>query len=314
LIAVPLRDKSGYLNCLDLLQREFSFHSFEPRISIAFLPLPAVKKLAHLMLVRGVDAGMIALTELHTFSSYLTRKWRTTLEAVIGAKVTDNYGFTEITEAWAPECRHCGHYHFGDNVLWELVDSSGRSIQQRGKGGRLLVTRLLEEGDGKQPVLRFDTGDLCELGPACSVVGEQGFRPFGKLSHCCHLRTQDGNDLYPVRYSGVLEAIDTSPFVARIANTRHSGVTPTEGESFAKWRFVPGDPGPHGGVQAATLEIEMNFEPALFAEHWRAFDAGLRAELAASTPDYSLAQQRGFVLRIRGLPPGALMDAEVMRS
>lgn len=313
-IAVPLRDKSGYLNCLALLQREFSFEGFETRISSAFLPLPAAKKLAHLMLVRGVDVRQIALTELHTFSSYLTRKWRTKLEAVIGAKVTDHYGFTEIMDARASECRHCGHFHFGDGVLWELVDSDSRSIQQRGKAGRLLVTQLLEDGDRKQPVLRFDTGDLCELGPACAAAGEQGFRPFGKLGHSCHFRTEDGVDLYPVRYGGVLEAIDTSPFVARIANTRHSGVTPTEGESFAKWRFVPGEPGPHGGVMAATLEIEMNFEPALFAEHWQAFEAGLRAELAASTADYQAAERQGFVLRIRGVPPGALQDAEVMRS
>jgi hypothetical protein len=313
-IAVPLRDQSGYLNCLALLQRKFSFTGFEPRISSAVLPLPAAKKLAHVMMVRGIQSRLLALTELHTYSSYLSRKWRTRLETVIGAKVIDTYGFTEIMDARASECCHCGHYHFGVNVLWELVDSVGRAILQRGKAGRLLVTQLLDEFDRKQPVLRFDTGDLCELGPVCTAVGEQGFRPFGKLVHSCHFRTSDGVDLYPVRYGGVLEAIDTSPLVARISNTRHSGVTQTEGESFAKWRFVPGEAGPHGGVVGVTLEIEMNFEPALFPEHWQAFEAELRAELSANTSDYQVAVQQGFVLWIRGLAPGSLSDSEVMRS
>lgn len=313
-LAVPLRDASGYQICLELLQREFDFRGYERRVSIAMLPMPAAKKLAHLMLLKGLSAADLALKELHTYSSYLSTRWRQQLQSVLGAKVIDHYGFSEMMEAKAAECRHCGRFHFGEQQLWELLDSAGKAVTQVGKVGHLVVTRLLEEDDKAQPMLRYGTGDLCELGPVCSAAGEPGFRPIGKQEHCLHLRTPGGVDLYPVRYSAILEALDTSALVARIANTRHSMVTPTEGESFAKWRLLPqGEPA--AGNASAVLQVEMNFEPRLFTAEWQAFEEGLRRHLSASTADWGAAeQQMGFQLATVGLPPGSLRDAEVMRS
>ena len=159
-------------------------------------------------------------------------------------------------------------------------------------------------------MLRFDTGDLVEIGPACELGGESGFKIWGKSAHSFRLKHGDLQDLYPVRYGAIQECLDTSPLVNRIKNTRHSLVTPTEGESFVKWRLVSDPATP----RVVSLQVEMLFDPRLFMDVWLEFKSRLEAEIQSSTPQFRIASDNGFVFNVVGLPPGTLDDSQVMRS
>jgi hypothetical protein len=193
--------------------------------------------------------------------------------------------------------------------LPEVIDTQGRPVTDSGKSGRLLVTRLLAEDDRAMPVLRFDTGDLVQLGPYCDFFREVGFRPWGKIDHSVFMTTDSLVDLYPVRYGDIQEALDSHPLVARIANTRHSMVTPTEGESFPKWRLRT-----HPTGSPTILDIEMLFDAALFPTMWREFHQQLLMSISSTNADYEKAVGAGFELDVVSLPPGSLRDSDVMKS
>jgi len=307
-LIAPLRDAEGYRIMVELLGQRFDFDGYEPQFSRLMIPLPAAKKLAHYMLMHRIDCSDFALTEVHTFSSFVSRAWRARIEAVLQATLIDHYGFTEIQNARAHECAVCGYYHFIDGVYPEIVDADERPLAAPGAVGKLLVTRLLAENDQAMPIVRFDTGDIVEIGTPCTKAGECGFKPWGKEGHSLCIDGDDGR-LYPVRYGDVQEAIDFDPLVARIDNVRHSLVTPTEGDTFPKWRLRR----PPAPARRAVLEIEMVFEPLLFADTWRSFEAGLRRKLAAGNPDFARAAAMDFQLEIVGLSPGTLTDREVMK-
>lgn len=309
-LTAPLRDADGYRIMVELLQTVFDFDGYAPRFGQLVIPLPAAKKLVHYMLVNGIAGSTFALSEIHTFSSYLSKPWRARIEAVLAAMLVDHYGFTEIQSARAHACPACGYYHFIDTVYPEIVDTQGAPVTAPGALGRLLVTRLLADDDRAMPIVRFDTGDVAEVGTPCSKTGDTGFKPWGKASHGICLAGTAAGDLYPLRYGDVQEAIDCDPLVGRIDNIRHSLVTPTEGDAFPTWRLRR-PAAPHGRY---GLDIEMAFEPRLFADTWHAFAAALRHRLAAGNADYQRAMNGAdFQLDIVGLSPGTLADRDVLK-
>ncbi|RSZ58870.1 hypothetical protein HF313_26060 [Massilia atriviolacea] len=310
-LIAPLRDIEGYRIMTEILQTRYRFAGYEEQFSRLSIPLPAAKKLVHYILLNNIGVNNFGLREVHTNSSFVSRAWRRRIETVLQAKLIDHYGFTEIQTARAHECPSCGYYHFPDSIYPEVVDLRGNLLSAPHANGRLLVTRLLEENDCAMPVLRFDSGDIAEIGVPCAFTGETGFKPWGKIDHSIGIDGGAAGDLYPVRYGDIQDAIDSSAVVARIDNIRHSLVTLTEGDTFPKWRLLPCP----DAANQARLEIEMLFDPRLFTDEWAQFEADLRARLDANNPDYRRAiDHAGFHLHIAGLPPGSLSDRDVMKS
>ncbi len=308
-LIAPLRDEDGYRIMIEILKTKYNFAGYEDQFSRVSIPLPAAKKLVHYILVNNIELHGSGLKEVHTNSSFVTQSWRNKIESVLNAKLIDHYGFTEIQNARAHECPYCGYYHFPDTIYPEVVDARDRLLTAPHANGRLLVTRLLKEHDHAMPALRFDSGDVVQIGAYCEMAGECGFKPWGKVDHSIVIDGTGGGSLYPVRYGDIQEALDHHPLVGRIDNTRHSLVTPTEGDAFPKWRLAS------QGDCRARLEVEMLFDPRLFVEAWRAFEAQLRLALARSNREYQHAiDTAGFHLEIAGLPPGSLKDRDVMKS
>lgn len=303
-IVVPLRSRNGYKACWTLLNKSFAFAGHEDRVSVLALPLPAVKKLVHFILDERLDRSQLALRSVATYSAYLSPSWRELIENVLRAPVTDHFGMTEVMSARATECDFCGHYHYGDNAIAEY-DTSGRIVQE-GTHAHLLLTSLLEPREDNVPVLRYETGDIVQIGPVCPAHGERGFRPRGRRNQALR-RQVNGREEYILLGADILDFIDTHAWVARIANVRHGGVTRTEDESFCKWRLEQRD-------DHATLRIELTSGTAIYPSQWKEFECALRSHLVAANPafDRALNEQKLRFL-IEPCVPGAIADTEIDR-
>lgn len=103
-----------------------------------------------------------AVPVLFTSSEHLSDADRNRIERAFGGRVFNVYGSTEFKEiAW--ECR-AGRYHINFETVY--VETEPRS----GLGQALLITGLANRA---MPLLRFDLGDLGELGRGTCACGRQ---------------------------------------------------------------------------------------------------------------------------------------------
>ena len=85
-------------------------------------------------------------------------------EAVFGATIVANYSSAE-TGYIALQCPNCDAYHAADeSQLVEILDAQDRPVAE-GEIGRIVVTPL---HNFAMPLLRYEIGDLAELGGPCS--------------------------------------------------------------------------------------------------------------------------------------------------
>ncbi|XYI01396.1 hypothetical protein ACMHYB_17260 [Sorangium sp. So ce1128] len=306
-IQVPLRNRKNYAWAWHLLTAEHAFEGHEPKISCALLPTPAVKKLAYFVLENGLDTSQLALSVVGTLAWHLSKPWRRLIQTVFSATVIDHYGFTETPGAVARECLDCGYYHYGPEVLWEVVDAWSERRIDKGVG-KLLVTTLLPF-IRDLVLFRYMPGDLVELGPDCVTTGERGLRPVGRINQSFWIPGAGGAREWVLFPSQVQELLDLDPRVGRVNDARFSGITATEDDGFPKWRIHPTEGETTPTIQ---LDIEMKADPNLFFEEWQSFERSLRTRLVQASPmlGQALAEGRSR-LRVKGIAPNGLADRDV---
>ena len=236
------------------------------------------------------------------------------IERVLGGRISDTFGFTEIPGAVGRECRACGNYHYGREAIWELVNPETHARIDGEGVGKLLVTSLVPYTNDLV-LFRYEAGDLVKVGPYCEKGGEHGFRPLGRKSQSLFVN-DEGTRRCVFHPSHVQEAIDTHHWIGRVRDLRFAGITAADDDGFPRWcaRLVEGtvEGSVEGSVPTVEIDVEMKSDPNLFFDTFRSFELDLRAKLLAANSELkAMVERRALRLRIRGLAPGGLRDEEV---
>lgn len=309
-LSIPLRSRQGYEWAWRLLTSEHRYEPYAPRVTHLALPLPALKKLVHFMLERGLDRSSLALASVCSYSAHVSTAWRRMIEETLGAPLSDSFGFTEVPKVRGFKGPNDTHFFFEDDqTLWEVIAPFDRA-PVLGEGlGRLLVTTLVPFNK-ERVLLRYASGDLVEVGPVDERREQRGFRFRGRLTHS--LAVDDGGvQRLAVFPTDVQELVDFDPWVARFSNRRHAGVTASEDDSFPKWRLGAVA---RGAATHVTLELELTSSPSLYFRQSRDLAERVRHGLQELNPTLADLVARGVVeLRVACVPPGTIADDEVRR-
>lgn len=116
-----------------------------------------------------------------------------------------NYGVSDVFSNFAAECEHDTRLHFmaADVLYPELIDpESGASIPlDAGRRGELVLTHLVRDC---QPLVRFRTGDIIEVGEIepCQC-GRTGFR-FSVIGRSDDMVVVRGLNMFPTMVAAVI--------------------------------------------------------------------------------------------------------------
>ncbi|MEK7704542.1 MAG: hypothetical protein AAB426_06240 [Myxococcota bacterium] len=150
------------------------------RIDTMSISLSALKEATAHVLHQRIDARTFGVGDIYCNGSVLTPRWRRLVGDVWGAQVHDQYGLSEF-RTLATECPTCGYFHFGlPPIVTEVIDPISCAPLAHGVG-ELVLTGLYPFVQ-RQPLIRFRTGDLVELGPTCATRPEDfSLRPLGRV-------------------------------------------------------------------------------------------------------------------------------------
>lgn len=134
-----------------------------------------------------------SLKGIHTISEVLGDATRELVREVLNVPLTDSYSNQEAG-LLASQCPDCGNYHVhAESVLLEVLGEDGIPCPP-GETGRVVITDL---HNFAMPLLRYETGDLAEVGEPCS--GGRGLptlrRIVGRVRNM--LTLPDGRQVYP---------------------------------------------------------------------------------------------------------------------
>ena len=147
-----------------------------------------------------------------TFGTCLTSRTRNLLQTVFGGVLIDRYGASEAIGG-ATECS-CSWYHPDPCLIVEAIAPQGLCSVKEGPG-RLLLTPLFPFQQ-RQPLIRYDVGDLAEVTHSKSCrPGELALRPLGRIRNSI-IR----DDEVLLAEAEILEALDSVEGVARLKTLR----------------------------------------------------------------------------------------------
>ena len=263
---LPLEKPFHLLHLRNWLTREFAFRGFSPRVHHVAGALNLVRLLA--VALEATSPEVLPDLELHqvlTHGDHLSARWRATIERILGAPIVNVYGISEIAGSTCHECPGCRHFHARPIVVPEVaVPDAPGEIVDKGRGELLLTA--LAPFQVYQPLIRYRTGDVVEVGPPCPLLDEPGFRPIGRITD---RSAATGWAALELPTFLVHELLDDEPDVARVPYPRLAdfGIGPVYGTPI--YRLRPGERG------AATLEVQLTYP----ASHFPARAAALEARL-----------------------------------
>jgi hypothetical protein len=246
---------------------------------------------------RGVDARTFGVRAVSTTSFRLSPHWRTHVERTFRARVYDNYSLSEIPTP-ALECPECGFNHWlSPPVLAEVVDPASRKPLKRGVGALVLTT--LYPWVQAMPLIRYWTGDLVELGPACDASAVPGIRFRGRIGQSL-LR---GGEVL-VAAQDAIDCLEGEPLVARHAHPCETlGLIPESGCGAVKLEldFVRKNP---------RVRVELAFDPKAYPDDAERLGERLAAQLLERSPALaSFENRRRGELIVDLCGPGTLKRA-----
>ncbi len=113
--------------------------------------------------IRDTGTTLSALREVRTVGELLAPATRALCREVLGVGVVDMYSAQEVGYI-ALQCPDHEHYHVqSERLLVEILRDDGTPCEA-GEVGRVVVTDL---HNFATPILRYDIGDLAEVGPRC---------------------------------------------------------------------------------------------------------------------------------------------------
>ena len=222
---------------------------------------------------RGKDPADFGVRLIGTNGFRLSPFWRELFEAKFKAQVFDNYSLSEFATP-ATECKACGWLHFGrPPIVHEVLDLVSEQRVERG-AGRLLLTGLYPYVH-KMPLIRYDTGDVVELGSWCKATGKRCLRFLGRAQRGLVIR--DGERgvfaLAPVYVQDVLENCAETERAMHAFHTL--GLVRTRDIGLPRWTVeLSESPGP-----TARLLFEVRFDPLFYTAHARELEKKIRANV-----------------------------------
>jgi len=310
LMSLPLGSREGFETAIEFLQNDFAHEGFEHRISHLGLPLQALKKLTNIVREKDIPSTAFALTSISSYAAHLSSAWKEKIEDTLGAPINDMYGFSEIPSARANFCNACKAYHFDTDVIVECINLDDGDDVSVGDIGQLVVSTLRPEFTDL-PLMRYLPGDYAELTPYCELSGDIGFRFKGRIHQTAKILKNKTSTPVLFPYD-VLEVIDTLPWVNRLNLPRHTGVSITEDDSYAKWRIREVELTETSSV--LNLDVEIRFSPALFPDEAR----DIRRRIYKGVLEYSPRLNKMIAadeikLKVSTLYPNALSPPDVFR-
>ena len=105
----------------------------------------------------------------------MSEEMRRSLEKRFGAKVTTNYGLTEVCgPGVSGECEYQNGQHINEDMfLIEIIDPKTEEVLPYGEKGEVIITTLTKEA---MPVLRYRTRDISYLIPKPCQCGRTTYR------------------------------------------------------------------------------------------------------------------------------------------
>jgi phenylacetate-CoA ligase len=132
---------------------------------------------------------------IFSFASVLDEGIRALCRSAFASEIADTYGAQEVGHI-AAQCPDCGEYHISaEAVLVEILHDDG-SPAAPGEIGRVIVTPLYNYA---MPLIRYELGDLAELGtanPSCGRRLPTLRRILGRYRNL--FRFRDGTTIWPV--------------------------------------------------------------------------------------------------------------------
>ena len=198
------------------LVRTYRFPGYTPRVRAIHASLGFIKMLTVELQRRNIDARSLAVDLLSTFGEYVSPRWSRWLQTSWNATHFDRFATSE-TVGGASRCPHCGWFTFDPESWPEVVSTNYQHPIDVGVG--LLALTELFPFSQLQPMIRFLTGDLVELGTSqCELGHGRTFRFLGRYDRALlDRRTEPRVLLYPTE---VADLLDECPQLTR-ARTFH---------------------------------------------------------------------------------------------
>lgn len=128
----------------------------------------------------GFDFTTSVVRSIHSTGDLITSRLRSFYESTWRCALTSRYSMSEVIGG-AELCSRCNYYHCDTHIVGEVVHpTTGRPIES---GLGTLVLTALFPFVQKQPIIRYRTGDLVELGPRTCSVDELAFVLKGREIH-----------------------------------------------------------------------------------------------------------------------------------
>lgn len=254
---MPLERPFHFEAILSLIRHEFSFPGYTPQIMAIVSALRMLKALTLLSIERGIDGSELGIALLSSSSNHLTSRWRRILGEYWQAQIDETYGISEVAGLHARRCAKCGHFHFGPDVVVEVLAVDSDEPVVTGVG-RMVATSLYPLA-AIQPIIRYDTEDLVEVFDDCAARGTFGFEFVGRRKNAVIAPGADGSRvlLSPITVNEVLDGIPdiaTQQFVfADLLGLRSQGV------GYQKWSVLQ-----RPEERRVELAVELKWSPTQF--------------------------------------------------
>jgi hypothetical protein len=253
--ALPLEKPYHFVAVQSLLRREFSFPEFSARIRALVGPLNLLKLLTLRCIEEGVDLRSFGVATVTSYGWQLTSRWRGLFEATWAARVEDIYGVSEVPGLTGHRCAACGRFHMSDLAVVEYL-APDRDAPVDAGAARLVATALYPLVQA-QPIIRYNTGDIVDVGDVCTSSGRLGVEFLGRQDDVIFGPSESG--LVPLLWPMALnEILDGMPEVATNDDPRARTVGLRSGFGSPKYRLERR----HGGRGLELhLGIELRWSP-----------------------------------------------------
>ncbi|MFE5406337.1 hypothetical protein ACFQ9Z_34390 [Streptomyces sp. NPDC056580] len=228
-------------------------------------------------------------------------RWRALFKEAFGAELVQEYGLTEFHQGYANECLHCGAHHFAPIVVEEVVDprDPARAVGA-GEVGRLVLTHLYPTAL-RQVLVRYDSGDLVQVGDICDVVGARGYRPVGRLKNTLTVPVPDGELLLSTGH--FIDAVDIPEAAFHVRDLlEHSHVTRFTDYGAPKFNIHLED-----DRSGPVVRLDLELKKSLAAGAARRLRDRVEASLFRSHPEVrNRLEKEEFAVDVQLHEPGAL--------
>ena len=254
----------------------------------------------------GFDFSRSVVRAVHTTGDLMTPRLCRFYEATWRCPVSSRYSMSEMFGG-ASVCRRCNYRHFNPEVIGEVVDARSNVPIDRGHG--VLVVTCLYPFLEKQPLIRYRTGDLVEVGPRDCEIDELAFVLKGR--EFSSVFDDSPGPAEPLLCSGTIYSIlDDYPDVAS-----------SEFQHVFKSLKGVSDPTGLGHLKFATtwlpeasdlrLDVELRYLPYMYKERSRSVCDEIRQRLVNASPRLASRIEDGLLFAVRAVHPGQLNHTQV---